>query len=48
MTKILHIIASPRGDNSQSSKLANACLVERKARQPHEQIDVLDLWQEDA
>ena len=48
MTKIRHIIASPCGDNSQSSKLANAYLAERKARQPHVQIDVLDLWQEDA
>jgi FMN-dependent NADH-azoreductase len=40
-------LASPRGDNSQSSKLANPYLAERKARQPSVQIDALDLWQED-
>ncbi|MGH1444961.1 MAG: FMN-dependent NADH-azoreductase [Cognatishimia sp.] len=47
MTKILYIVASPRGDESQSSKLANAYLAERKARQPNVEIDVLDLWQAD-
>ncbi|HCI99909.1 MAG TPA: FMN-dependent NADH-azoreductase, partial [Sulfitobacter sp.] len=31
MTKILHIVASPRGENSQSSKLAQAYLAARKA-----------------
>ncbi len=45
MTKILYIVASPRGANSQSSKLADAYLAERKAQQPDIEIDVLDLWQ---
>lgn len=47
MTKILHIVASPRGDDSQSSKLAHAYLAARKAQQPDVEIDVLDLWQAD-
>ncbi len=47
MTKILHIVASPRGDNSQSSKLANAYLAERKTHQPDIEIDVIDLWEAD-
>jgi FMN-dependent NADH-azoreductase len=47
MTKILHIVASPRGENSQSTKLADAYLAERKTHQPDVTIDVLDLWQAD-
>lgn len=47
MKKILHIVASPRGDASQSSKLAAAYLAEQKARHPDVEIDVLDLWQAD-
>lgn len=45
MKKILHIVASPRGDASQSSKLAAAYLAEQKAQNPDLEIDVLDLWQ---
>lgn len=46
MKKILHIIASPRGDASQSIKLAEAYLAARKAADPEITIDDLDLWQE--
>ncbi len=45
MTKILHIVASPRGADSQSSKLANAYLAERKTRAPDVEIDTLNLWE---
>lgn len=47
MTKILHVIASPRGDASQSTTLADAYLAERKAMSPEVEIDVLDLWRTD-
>lgn len=46
MAKILHITASPRGQSSQSSKLADAYLAERKAHHPDIEIDVIDLWKE--
>lgn len=47
MTKILHIVASPRGDASQSSKLALAYLEAAKAANPDLHVDTLDLWQAD-
>lgn len=46
MKKILHIIASPRGDASQSTRLANAYLETLKGENPDLVIDTLDLWQE--
>lgn len=46
MKKILHIIASPRGDASQSTGLANAYLETLKGESPDLVIDILDLWQE--
>ena len=45
MTKILHIVASPRGDASQSTKLADAYLNTALANDPNTTIDTLDLWQ---
>lgn len=45
--RILHIVASPRGDASQSTKLAAAYLAAQKAKNPALEIDVLDLWQAD-
>lgn len=47
MKKILHIVASPRGDASQSSKLAAAYLAKQKTLHPSVEIDVLDLWKAD-
>lgn len=44
MTTLLHIIASPRDENSQSNKLALAYIEERKAADPSITIDTLDLW----
>ncbi|WP_194269343.1 FMN-dependent NADH-azoreductase [Tritonibacter litoralis] len=45
--RILHIVASPRGADSQSSKLAHAYLEAAKAENPNVVIDVLDLWEAD-
>lgn len=47
MRKILHIVASPRGEASQSTKLAEAYLVAAKLADPQLEVDVIDLWQED-
>ena len=47
MTTILHIAASPRGEASQSGKLAASYLDARKAAQPSVTIDQLDLWRAD-
>lgn len=46
MKKILHIKASPRGEASQSGKLADAYLQATKAENPDIIVDVIDLWQE--
>lgn len=45
--RILHIIASPRGADSQSSKLAHAYLEAAQAANPNLVVDVIDLWAED-
>ncbi len=42
--RILHIVASPRGEESQSSKLANAYLDTVEKENPNVVIDVIDLW----
>ncbi|MDW3181537.1 FMN-dependent NADH-azoreductase [Roseobacter sp.] len=47
MTKILHIVASPRGDASQSTKLAEAYIEAAKQADPSVTVDTLELWQED-
>lgn len=47
MKKILHIIASPRGDESQSRKLAEAYLKAVKAENPDLIVDTIDLWDQD-
>ncbi len=47
MKKILHIIASPRGAESHSSKLAEAYLATAKMENPDLIIDVLDLWEQE-
>ena len=47
MTRVLHIIASPRGAASHSTALAEAYLDRVGAHDPDVQIDVLDLWHAD-
>lgn len=47
MTKLLHIIASPRGANSKSNALAATYVEVAKAKNPDLEIDVLDLFAED-
>lgn len=46
MTKILHIVASPRGEASQSSQLAEAYLAAVTKTDPTIKVDRLDLWEE--
>lgn len=43
MTKVLYIKASPRGDESKSSLLADSWLEAFKSRHPDVEIDILDL-----
>ena len=45
MSKLLHIIASPRGEASQSNKLAEAYIAARLRAEPGLQVDRLELWQ---
>lgn len=47
MTKILHIVASPRGDASQSTQLAEAYLKSVIETDPNLEIDTLELWNEE-
>lgn len=47
MTKLLHIIASPRGLASKSNAIARALVDETRDRDPGIQVDTLDLWAED-
>ena len=44
MTKILYIVASPRGEDSHSNKLATAYIEAKKASDPTIEVETLDLW----
>jgi FMN-dependent NADH-azoreductase len=44
MSKILHIISSPRGDRSASLTVAKAFLEAYRAKNPGDEIETLDLW----
>ncbi len=44
MSKILHIICSPRGDRSASLTVAKSFLEAYKAKNPGDEIETLDLW----
>lgn len=46
MQKILHIVASPRGSDSQSTKLADAYLAAEIEKNPNLVVDTLDIWKE--
>ncbi|KAJ55053.1 FMN-dependent NADH-azoreductase [Actibacterium mucosum KCTC 23349] len=46
MTKILHLVASPRGAESKSNALARDYIAAAKAKDPNLEVDTLDLWAE--
>ncbi len=46
MTKLLHIIASPRGADSGANTLARAYIEARRATDPGFAIDTIDLWRD--
>lgn len=46
MSKLLYMIASPRGDESESKALADAFLGAYRERHPGLEIDTLNLWEE--
>lgn len=46
MTKLLHIIASPRGADSKSNALASAYIEEQRRAHPEIIVDTVDLWRE--
>ncbi len=45
MSKLLHIIASPRDEQSHSNSLAKAFVTARKEADPSLEVEVLHLWQ---
>ena len=47
MSKLLHILASPRGAESKSNALAAAFVARQQAEDPTLDVDRLDLWAED-
>lgn len=46
MKKLLHIVATPRGDESRTLKIADAFLETFKAKYPNCNVDILDLSKE--
>jgi len=47
MAKILHILASPRGDRSASTTVAKEFLAAYKAKHPGDTVETLDIWKAD-
>jgi FMN-dependent NADH-azoreductase len=47
VTRILHVIASPKGPESSSTQIANAFLDECRRLDPDTDVSVLDLWGDD-
>ncbi|SPF79770.1 FMN-dependent NADH-azoreductase [Pseudoprimorskyibacter insulae] len=47
MTKLLHIVASPRGEDSKSTALAEGHIADRRLRDPGLEVDTLDLFAAD-
>lgn len=47
MPKILHIVSSPRGEESQSTALAKTYIDTILARKPEMEVETLDLWSMD-
>lgn len=46
MSKLLYVIASPRGEQSESTAAANVFLAAYRDRHPDLEVDVLNLWEE--
>ncbi len=46
MSKLLHVIASPRGEQSKSTALGDAFLESYRERRPDVEVDTLNLWEE--
>jgi len=46
MTTLLHVRASPRGDGSKSTRLAEAYLADARSNNPDLVVDTLDVWTE--
>lgn len=46
MAKLLFVIASPRGDESKSTQVANTYVATFKELNPEFDVDTLDLWKE--
>jgi FMN-dependent NADH-azoreductase len=47
MAKLLHILASPRGDRSASAAVARDFLAAYQAKNPGDAVETLDLWKAD-
>lgn len=46
MTRLLHVVGSPRREQSRSSAIAAAFIELWRARDPRLEVDTLDLWRE--
>lgn len=46
MTKLLYVVGSPRGGNSESTAIANTFLEAYRDANPALEVDTLDLWRE--
>ena len=46
MAKLLYVISSPRGDDSESGAIADEFLDAYRRSDPNVEVDVLDLWKE--
>jgi FMN-dependent NADH-azoreductase len=46
MSKLLYVISSPRGEQSESRAIADEFLHAYRRSDPRAEVDVLDLWQE--
>ncbi len=46
MTKLLYVVGSPRGENSESTSIAGTFLEAYREANPPVEVDTLDLWRE--
>jgi FMN-dependent NADH-azoreductase len=46
MTKLLYVVGSPRGENSESTAIADAFLEAYRDGNPAVEVDIVDLWRE--
>jgi len=46
MSKLLYVVGSPRGENSESTAIASAFLDAYRDANPALEVDILDLWRE--